>query len=165
MTKIIPIVITILSVGEKFLFLKRRNPPYENLWSLVGGKVNPGEHIFTAAKREVMEETGSAHVYDYSMKGVVSERLVKPDGGLEAQFLIFVGDAKLDSFSKTHDEGVLSLFTLNDLEMIKNSILPSDWEMFSSFRSLDQNCIRYYEAELVHDEGNYTLNYYRDGLG
>ena len=45
MSKIIPIVITILEHQDQYLFIQRKNPPYEGLWSLVGGKVNVGEHI------------------------------------------------------------------------------------------------------------------------
>ena len=68
MAKMVPIAITILRCDESFLFLQRRNPPYENLWSMVGGKVTPGEHIQSAAIREVMEETGTPNVINYQYR-------------------------------------------------------------------------------------------------
>lgn len=40
------------------LMIQRRNYPYEGLWALPGGHVDPGETIISAAKRELLEETG-----------------------------------------------------------------------------------------------------------
>ena len=90
MTKTVPIAITILRCGKRYLFLQRRNPPYENLWSMVGGKIVPGEHVRSAAVREVMEETGAPEANNYEFRGLVSERLIESDGSLSAHFLIFV---------------------------------------------------------------------------
>jgi 8-oxo-dGTP diphosphatase len=160
----VPIAITILHCEEKYLFLKRRNPPYENLWSLVGGKVGIGEHIPTAAVREVTEETGAKKVRDYRLKGVVSERLISPKSDLVAHFLIFVGSAIIDNFSENHREGTLSLFGVNELEEMHDQVLPSDYEMFSRFNNVEPDIIEYHEAELIQDNGNYTLSYYREGI-
>ncbi len=40
------------------LLIKRGKPPFKNHWSLPGGKVELGETMMAAAKRELMEETG-----------------------------------------------------------------------------------------------------------
>jgi ADP-ribose pyrophosphatase YjhB (NUDIX family) len=161
MSKIIPIVITILECKGRYLFIQRKNPPYEGLWSLVGGKVNVGEHITSGAIREVMEETGTTDVYDYDYRGFVSERLVDADGTLLAQFLIFIGHASLPDFKQNHREGNLALFTLDELEDTKDNILPSDYEMFHRFLSADgQQTI--HEVELLHDDKGYHLVYYRE---
>ena len=162
MTKMVTIAITILQKDESFLFLKRRNPPYENLWSLVGGKISIGEHIPTAAKREVMEETGTKAVSDYKLKGVVSERLVSKNGELLAHFLIFVGQATIDSFNEIHREGSLRCFTADEIFHRRDEFLPSDFEMFSKFTRLDCKPLEYHEAELIQDNGTYHLNYYRE---
>ena len=162
MSKMVTIAITILGKGESFLFLKRRNPPYENLWSLVGGKIAIGEHIPTAAKREVMEETGATSITDYQLKGVVSERLVSKNGDLLAHFLIFVGQANIDSFNTTHREGKLRCFTIDEINSRKDEFLPSDFEMFSKFTRPDCKSLGYHEAELMQDKGAYHLNYYRE---
>ena len=42
--------------GGRVLIARRANPP--QLWSLPGGRVEPGEDIGDAARREVREETG-----------------------------------------------------------------------------------------------------------
>ncbi|MGY6564960.1 MAG: NUDIX domain-containing protein [Halomonadaceae bacterium] len=40
------------------LMVKRLNPPEVGLWSVPGGKVEPGESLRAAAAREAFEETG-----------------------------------------------------------------------------------------------------------
>ncbi|MDF1538070.1 MAG: NUDIX domain-containing protein [Candidatus Thorarchaeota archaeon] len=162
MTKIVTSAITILRCGEQFLFLKRKKPPYENLWALVGGKVEVGEHGPAAAKREVLEETGATEIFDYALKGIVSERLIKPTGEIVAHFFIFVGCASIKSFNDHHDEGDLALFSKNDLEAIKQDVLPSDYEMFFRFEDSPIGSIAYHEVELIQEDGNYTLSYYRE---
>ena len=159
MVQMVPIAITILKHEDKFLFLKRRNPPYENLWSMVGGKISLGEHIRDAAIREVIEETGASRVTNYEYRGMVSERLVKPDGTLSAHFLIFVNYAEISSYIENHREGTLSLFSENEIPSLEPDFLPSDFQMFKCFR--ESGCPTLYEAELLQDDG-YHLIYYRE---
>jgi 8-oxo-dGTP diphosphatase len=161
MTKMVPIVITILEYQNRYLFIQRKNPPYEGLWSLVGGKVNVGEHIAAAAVREVMEETGAVSVEDYDYRGLVSERLVDADGNLLAQFLIFVGYASISNFTENHREGNLALFSLDDIEAKKAYVLPSDYEMFHRFL-VEAEKPTIHEVELLHDDKGYRLVYYRE---
>jgi len=44
--------------GEELLFCKRLSDPYKGKYNLVGGKIEPGEDGFSAAYRELEEETG-----------------------------------------------------------------------------------------------------------
>ncbi|MHA1924383.1 MAG: NUDIX domain-containing protein [Candidatus Thorarchaeota archaeon] len=160
MTSIIPIVISILRCKKKYLFLKRANSPYENLWSLVGGKVGIGEHILDAASREVLEETGANSLSNYEYRGLVSERLVRSDGTLVNHFLIFIGHGEIDSYRESHREGELALFTLDEINSRGPEFLPSDRFMFDCFREAS-DMSNVYEAELEQDHDSYTLNYYR----
>lgn len=159
MTQMVPIAITILKHSDHFLFLKRRNPPYENLWSMVGGKVSLGEHIRDAAVREVMEETGAPTISNYEYRGMVSERLVEPDGFLSDHFLIFVNYGEIPSFIENHREGTLALFTEDEIVSMEPQFLPSDYQMFRCFRECGGPTL--YEAELLHDD-EYHLIYYRE---
>jgi 8-oxo-dGTP pyrophosphatase MutT (NUDIX family) len=159
--KSVPIAITILRCQERYVFLQRRNPPYENLWSMVGGKVLIGEHIEAAAKREVMEETGASKIQNYEYRGFVSERLVDENGTLSAHFLIFVGRADIPDFSGFHREGDLALFTLDEVEARKEEFLPSDYRMFAYF-SEGVGPKPMCEAELLRDDKGYHLVYYRE---
>jgi ADP-ribose pyrophosphatase YjhB (NUDIX family) len=161
MTKIIPIAISVLRHKGRFLFLKRNQPPYENLWSMVGGKVEPGEHILEAAKREIIEETSASSVEDYTFTGLVSERLVDEDGTLLAHFLIHLGIAEIDSFSKNHHEGELALFEKQEVHDMKEAFLPSDWHMFNSCLEA-AGAFTMFEAELLRDSNGYHLVYYRE---
>lgn len=42
----------------RVLVVERANPPGEGLWSVPGGKLEPGETLVQAVAREVREETG-----------------------------------------------------------------------------------------------------------
>ncbi|MFI0483795.1 NUDIX hydrolase [Actinomadura sp. 9N215] len=42
----------------RLLMVRRRNPPGEGLWSIPGGRVEPGEDDPAAVARELKEETG-----------------------------------------------------------------------------------------------------------
>jgi 8-oxo-dGTP diphosphatase len=44
--------------GGRILLVRRAHPPGAGLWSIPGGKVEPGEDDATAVAREVAEETG-----------------------------------------------------------------------------------------------------------
>ena len=162
MTKMLPIAITILHYKDAFLWLKRKNPPYENLWCLVGGKIKIGEHIPSAAIREVMEETSATRVSNYLLKGVVSELLIEPDNELTGHFLIFVGSAEIDTFEANHREGVIERFTMKEIIDMKESIIASDFEMFMRFVESSPTSLQYHEVELVQEKSSYHLNYYRD---
>ena len=160
MAKMIPIAITILGYRGKYLFIQRKNPPYEGLWSMVGGKVNIGEHIYEAAIREVKEETNAPEVVDFSYRGVVSERLIDADNTLISHFLIFVGHASISEFNEDNREGCLTSFSLDEIQTKKNIFLPSDYEMFHRFLNVE-NASSLHEAELLRDEKGYHLVYYR----
>jgi mutator protein MutT len=42
----------------RILVVRRARPPSQGLWSIPGGRVEPGETLAEAARREVREETG-----------------------------------------------------------------------------------------------------------
>ena len=44
----------------RLLLVRRANPPAQGLWSIPGGRVEPGESAESAVVREVLEETGLA---------------------------------------------------------------------------------------------------------
>ena len=44
---------------DAVLMVERGRPPFEGLWSFPGGRAEPGEDTVTAARRELLEETGT----------------------------------------------------------------------------------------------------------
>jgi ADP-ribose pyrophosphatase YjhB (NUDIX family) len=50
----------VLDDAGRLLLVRRANPPAQGLWSIPGGRVEPGEDDETAVVREVAEETGLA---------------------------------------------------------------------------------------------------------
>ena len=42
----------------KILLIKRKNPPFQNMWALPGGFLDMNEYLIETAKRELYEETG-----------------------------------------------------------------------------------------------------------
>jgi 8-oxo-dGTP diphosphatase len=58
--------VVILTVREgklEVLLVKRKRWPFEGMWAIPGGFVNPDESLEEAAKRELEEETGVRDVY------------------------------------------------------------------------------------------------------
>ena len=159
MPDFLPIAITILKINGEYLFIKRSQHPYKDLWSLVGGKINVGEHIHEAARREIQEETSVSAVNDYEYRGFVSERLFENDV-LRKHFLIFVGFANINEFQSNHREGELRLFSNEDIINLQDQFLPSDWHMFHAFQTPEGHTSMY-EAELVYQNNKYELTYFR----
>lgn len=56
--KIVVAVGAIVTDGERILLIQRGHPPGEGLWSIPGGRVELGETLPQALRREIQEECG-----------------------------------------------------------------------------------------------------------
>lgn len=71
----------------RFLLVKRANAPDAGLWGFPGGRIEPGEDLFTAASRELAEETG-IHARAASVLTALDSIHHAPDGRLLFHYVI-----------------------------------------------------------------------------
>jgi 8-oxo-dGTP diphosphatase len=84
----IPTVDVILQKGSEVLLIKRKNEPFKDHLALLGGFVNQGEKVETAALREVSEET-SLEIEPVDILGVYSDP--KRDPRCHILTVVFIG--------------------------------------------------------------------------
>jgi len=71
----------------KVLLAQRSKAPLKGVWSLPGGRVEPGEKVRDTALRELLEETGvSAHIH--GVTDIVDVIIKDDDEKLHAHFVI-----------------------------------------------------------------------------
>ncbi|MEL6202002.1 MAG: NUDIX domain-containing protein [Pseudomonadota bacterium] len=61
MRKVVRLGVSVAAMRESdgaYLLVKRGHPPAKHMWAFAGGKVDYGERLTAAAKRELFEETG-----------------------------------------------------------------------------------------------------------
>jgi 8-oxo-dGTP diphosphatase len=67
------------------LLIRRANPPRKGQWSLPGGKVEFGEELQAAVRREVQEETG----LDVEILGLIDVvDAIRPPGAEDAHYVL-----------------------------------------------------------------------------
>jgi len=85
----VPVVVALVFDRDKrLLLIRRQNHPFKGLWALPGGRIERGEHINSAAIREIREETGILTKF-LKLWGVMSE-LVIQQGKLSHHHLIHI---------------------------------------------------------------------------
>jgi 8-oxo-dGTP diphosphatase len=123
-------IILVVSVSifreDKVLIIKENKPSVRNKWNFPSGRIEPGEDILDAARREVKEETG----YDVKLTGTTG---------------IY------NFISSTNDQVILFHFTGEiiggSLQLEANEIIDCKWIMTSDLLIPDLNEIR--EADVI----------------
>lgn len=77
----------IVVAGDRVLLVKRRNPPLQGRWSLPGGRVELGEALVEAVRREIREEC-SLEVGVGPLVDVVDRIHRDPGGAVEHHFVL-----------------------------------------------------------------------------
>lgn len=80
-------VSAIVRRGDRYLLVRRANPPAQDLYAFPGGRVEPGETLESAALRELREETGleGRNPRPHSSHDLVS---YGPDGRVTHRFIL-----------------------------------------------------------------------------
>lgn len=114
------VVVGIISQGKHVLLLRRKKGTYAGLWALPGGKIEYGEHLEDAIRREIYEETGIETTFkEYA--GTLSEHLLGRED-IDEHFLLHVCRlSALSSSLEPSSEGEpawISIEEIDDIELI-----------------------------------------------
>ncbi len=150
----LPVVISALIKDNQILLIKRVKGDYVGFLGLPGGKIEKNEHLSEAAIREVLEESGIESVFKNYL-GIVSEHLVE-NGNVLQHFLLHICELKPKSTDILNDsEGRLDWFNLDDINNLKDKIIPSDFLIIEKI--VKNNEKGYYNCILEKEGDNYYL--------
>lgn len=113
----------VLRHRTQFLLLKRACPPHQGKYVPVGGKLEPFEDPYTAAKRELQEETGLVVAQLYYC-GVLIET-APVDYNWQCNIYLADIDAMPPPFC---DEGVLEWVSFTEVKNVPTP--PTDWQIY-----------------------------------
>lgn len=128
----IPRTLCFVLNGDDLLLMKRspRRRVFPNRYNGVGGHIEKDEHVYAAAKREILEETGLS-VTELTLRGIHNI-----NAGQQSGILLFVFTAISTSrdIAVTHDEGTLHWIPrhhVDSLDLVEDLpyILPRVMEM------------------------------------
>jgi 8-oxo-dGTP diphosphatase len=102
----------IIFKGEEILLIKRKNPPFKDMWALPGGFVEYNEKTEDAVVREIFEETGlSTRVK--SLLDVYSDPSRDPRGHTVS--VVYILESDDEKVAAGDDASLAKFFNLDDL--------------------------------------------------
>lgn len=109
----------IITSGDRVLLARRGHPPAEGAWSIPGGRVELGETLPEALRREIQEECClDVTVHDVA---IVLDRITRrPDGALVSHYLIvdFWATAANERARASSDAAAVGWFTLDEIRRL-----------------------------------------------
>ena len=138
------VAISALIKDNKILLVKRLRGDYIGFLGLPGGKVEKNEHLSEAATREILEESGIESEFK-NLLGFVSEHLVE-NGNVLQHFLLYICELDPKTTEILNDsEGKLDWFSLDELQGLKEKIIPSDFliieKIIKNREKIYYNCV------------------------
>lgn len=106
--RVIPRTLIFVFIGEKCLFIKKSEPAAK--WNGLGGHIESGEDILSAAGRELEEESGIKDVALVLAGNIMID--VSPDTGIS--LFLLKGEAQSERVVSS-SEGELSWFFLDEI--------------------------------------------------
>ncbi|CAG7856656.1 hypothetical protein MCAMS1_01222 [biofilm metagenome] len=103
--------------NREVLLIKRNQPPAQGLWSIPGGKLEPGESIVEACQREFCEETSLT---------------------VTAQHIVAVVDRQLEGFHYVIIDFCVALIDkTNSVPLAQSDVLEAKWVSLDDIGSYD----------------------------
>lgn len=149
---------------EQILFLRRKNPPYQNYLVFPGGKIEEGETLNEAGRREIYEETG-IEVDDTKIVALVNEVLIDSRNNLKGHFILYYYLCRVDDSTEfiTSEEGKLSWINREDIDSMRDEIIQSDYKIARLINSkYSQDKIAQFECVLKEKISDNELLYLLD---
>jgi ADP-ribose pyrophosphatase YjhB (NUDIX family) len=99
----------------RLLLVKRANPPAQGLWSLPGGRQEPGESAGEGVVREVREETGLVVKVDREVGTVIRQAPSGDDYVIRDFVCVINGDSPLQAADDAADAAFFTMAELAEL--------------------------------------------------
>ena len=120
-----PVVVAAIFSRRGVLLIRRAKAPFAGMWGLPGGKVQFGEHLDDAVRREVLEETGlDAQFREFC--GVVTELVSSRGKSAQHYVLLVCRLSSLRTRVRASDEGPLEWRSIDEIEQGGADVIPSD---------------------------------------
>jgi 8-oxo-dGTP diphosphatase len=114
------VVAVVKNPDGKVLLTKRAIPPYLGKWVMPGGKVDLGEPITSALKREVREEVG----LEVHVEGLIDIYEIVPSNEHAEHYVILYYLASPKSGDLTPNEGEVSEVIWADRKAVSRMVIP-----------------------------------------
>jgi 8-oxo-dGTP diphosphatase len=120
---------------EKIVLIKRKNPPYKDMFALPGGFVDIGETVEEAVAREAKEET-NLDVEIVSLLGIYSDPKRDPRGHTVSMCFIVVGSGDLKAGDDAGDVGLFDIYSVPELAFDHKKIVEDAISMMENCQLL-----------------------------
>lgn len=145
----VPIMLVAVMHQDKVALIKRKNRPYKDYWSMVGGKLKLSETFEEASIRLVREKTGLESKF-VSMNAILHEKVHGEE--VKHSFILFF--ARVNVFSKISKKDIKedgkTIRWFSKKQLAEEDIIPSDYWLLKN--QLDKK-IPVFSADMNDEEG------------
>lgn len=156
--KAVPVAVGAVLVDGKLPLIQFKRNIAAGYWALPGGKFDPGEFAVEALERELSEEIEQAARFKELM-AIVDEDTNNPAA---PRITLYVCTADITGSVSTatidKEEGRIQWFSLDEIEALRPSMLPSDYEFIRQL--LVGGDRGYYKSRLTYHPDRVTLDFF-----